>query len=477
MTSPINTFNNMGKLASATATVPGDLASKINGVQPAGDAAAQQSDFSRWMARHTQASPQGLAAATKGDAAEKPVAAAPKPSENMDLRHASARAQANAMEANRKAQVHSTPQAHQADKPHADKPKAAGTEAAKPPQAKVKERSTSSTDARDDNKDSIDPTDQAGDVAASATAETVAGATPQDALAGEAPAASDPASMLAWLASLTQSEPTVKKTIGLDTSAKTGADDASNSALSMTAMLGTAGVSAESKGAPMALAHDQGATAAMDVSLLQATEGRFALMDPKAGMAAEQGADFAAALSAEMMRGAAVGGPGGSVQGTAAPTSETLATPLNSPEFPQALAERVGMWVKSAGEGGSLSAELHLNPAEMGPISIKISMDGQTAQVDFSAAAAETRRAIEGSLQMLSDALDEAGLRLGGSGVSDQSAQQSFGQASDQNSGRPAWMAAGQGLGDESGLAESAGNRAGAVSRDGRRAGGLDLYA
>ncbi len=459
MTSPINSSNNAGKLVS-----PADLAAKINGPQAVGDAAAQPSDFSRWMARHTQASPQGLASAAKGTGAEKQAPTTSKPSENMDLRHAAARAQANAMEANRKAQVPNTPhapkveKAEKADKP--DTPKAASTEAAKPPQAKVKDRSSASKGKADA-------------VAASASTELTTVAMQADALVSESPTASDPASMLAWLASLTQGDPAVKKVIGLDASSKAQGDEKKNGALSMAALLGTSAVGTEAMGTPLSLSQDKGA-AAIDVSLLQAAQGRLALLEePKIGMAAEPGADFATALSAEMMRGPAVGG---SVQGASAQTSETLATPVDSPEFPQVLADRVGMWVKSTGEGDTFSAELHLNPAEMGPISIKISMDGQTAQVDFAAAAIETRRAIEESLQLLSDSLDEAGLKLGGSGVSDQSDSRPFGQAAEQNNGQPAWMAAGQGLGDESGITETGGRRAAGTTRDGR-AGGLDLYA
>lgn len=477
MTSPINSSNNAGKLVS-----PADLAAKINGPQAVGDAAAQLSDFSRWMARHTQASPQGLASAAKGTGADKQAPTTSKPSENMDLRHAAARAQANAMEANRKAQVPNTPhapkveKAEKADKP--DTPKAASTEAAKPPQAKVKDRSSASaksnaSDERGSRADSSDSKDKTDVGAASAAIELATVSMQPDALVSESPAASDPASMLAWLASLTQGDPAVKKVIGLDASSKAQGDEQKNGALSMAALLGTPAVGTEAMGTPLSLSQDKGA-AAIDVSLLQAAQGRLALLEePKIGMAAEPGADFATALSAEMMRGPAVGG---SVQGASAQTSETLATPVDSPEFPQVLADRVGMWVKSTGEGDTFSAELHLNPAEMGPISIKISMDGQTAQVDFAAAAIETRRAIEESLQLLSDSLDEAGLKLGGSGVSDQSDSRPFGQAAEQNNGQPAWMAAGQGLGDESGITETGGRRAAGTTRDGR-AGGLDLYA
>src|SRR5690606_37362729 len=113
-------------------------------------------------------------------------------------------------------------------------------------------------------------------------------------------------------------------------------------------------------------------------------------------------------------------------------------TPVNHPQFQQALSERVGLWVKGMGEGESLNAELHLNPASMGSISVKIALDGRLAQVDFAAATLETRRAIEDSLPLLSAALNEVGLKLGGSAVSDQSAQSAFARPDDASGPRSA---------------------------------------
>ena len=68
------------------------------------------------------------------------------------------------------------------------------------------------------------------------------------------------------------------------------------------------------------------------------------------------------------------------------------------------------------------SALLQLNPAEMGPISVKILLDGQAARVDFQADLAHTRSVIEASLPALASALQDAGLTLAGGGVFQQSA-------------------------------------------------------
>lgn len=370
------------------------------------------------------------------------------------------------LQASRRAQANHLPQA-----PKATQAKAPVAEAPKPLVAKAKTSAEKPSDAGQDAA-SVDHADDAKVVAAT-DVETQSTAKTQDPLV-ETPVASDPASMLAWLASLTQSDPSVKKGAGLELKAKVGGDDPSNATLSMSALLSTALATEDAKGAPVAMGHDP-RTGSGDASSLKAIEAGRTSLETLMAAATEQHADFVGALSAEMGRGAALGGQS-TVSGNTSQASDSLSTPVSSPEFPQVLAERVGMWVKTVGEGGSLSAQLHLNPAEMGPISIKISLDGQSAQVDFAVAAVETRKAIEESLQLLSEALGDAGIKLGGSGVFDQSQQPSFGQAPEQGPGRPAWMAAGAGLGDASVLADAPGARARTGALDGR-AGGLDLYA
>lgn len=77
------------------------------------------------------------------------------------------------------------------------------------------------------------------------------------------------------------------------------------------------------------------------------------------------------------------------------------------------LASQVSVLVKD----GVKEAQLHLNPPEMGPISVQIAMDGTRAQIDFTATAGATRDLIEASLPMLAAALHGTGLTLSGGGV------------------------------------------------------------
>lgn len=101
-------------------------------------------------------------------------------------------------------------------------------------------------------------------------------------------------------------------------------------------------------------------------------------------------------------------------EGTSAPPSATLATPVHDPDFPDALAQHITVLTRQ----GVHEAQLHLRPADMGTVSIHIAIAGQQAQVEFAASASATRAALEASFSHLAAALHEAGLTLTGGGVS-----------------------------------------------------------
>ena len=103
--------------------------------------------------------------------------------------------------------------------------------------------------------------------------------------------------------------------------------------------------------------------------------------------------------------------------GPAGPVTVTLATPVAAPAFAQELGVRMSVLARD----GVQRAELHLNPADMGPVSVQIVMDGSQARVDFGADVAATRAAIEAGLPALASALREAGFTLTGGGVTQHS--------------------------------------------------------
>ena len=105
---------------------------------------------------------------------------------------------------------------------------------------------------------------------------------------------------------------------------------------------------------------------------------------------------------------------------TAAPGTEsklpqaTLHAAIDEPGFGAALGTQVSVWVRD----GVQEARLQLHPAELGPVTVQIALEGQAAHVDFTAAVAATRESIEQSLPALAAALRESGFTLAGGGVS-----------------------------------------------------------
>jgi flagellar hook-length control protein FliK len=97
-----------------------------------------------------------------------------------------------------------------------------------------------------------------------------------------------------------------------------------------------------------------------------------------------------------------------------APLHLELAVPVAAPQFREAFALQVSMLARD----GVQHAVMQLNPAEMGPISIQISLDGQQAQIHFGSDSAQTRQLVEAGLPALAAALRESGLTLSGGGVS-----------------------------------------------------------
>jgi flagellar hook-length control protein FliK len=144
----------------------------------------------------------------------------------------------------------------------------------------------------------------------------------------------------------------------------------------------------------------------------------------------------------------------------------TIAQPLSEPGFAPEMAARLSVLAAD----GVQEARLHLNPAEMGPVTVQIIVEGQQAQVSFHAEHEQTRAVLEQSLPDLAAALRDSGLTLSGGGV--------FQQAGDQN--RSAQQepdtAAGRGPNQAQSLVLGASNPAPALQTRPSR-GVVDLYA
>jgi flagellar hook-length control protein FliK len=151
---------------------------------------------------------------------------------------------------------------------------------------------------------------------------------------------------------------------------------------------------------------------------------------------------------------------------TAGPVVASLPTPIDAPDFAQTLGVQMSVFAKE----GVQQAELHLNPADMGPVSVQIVMDGTQARIDFGADVAATRQAIEAGLPELASALRDAGYTLAGGGVSQHAGSrgQHGGSTSPDGQAR---------RGSAKAVSEESVTRVGNAARRIASRGGVDLYA
>lgn len=466
-------------------------ASGVNGVSPAisdllarfgaqGDGQNPQAAFSQWMEKHAIVSP-GASASGSANVNKSPAAAHNGLSASA-AEQAMLRARQQAAMATRPVHATTQQQAH-VNKPDDDATRSNASTSAKPASAQAskntkivdkaaKSGQTEGTDKADSTKDEDDNvnfTTALGDGSA-----VVRELTPPSTIQP-----GDSAGMMAWLASLTHGDLAHGKAADA-AGTNTGAGDASTQAgAALTATDGTAkdaallGAKGDASGAQGGITLDNALW--QNVSASAATQMEAMMGQSGKGLDGRADADPLAGVLPGSLNGASLGNPLEAKAGVRH-ESATLPTPVNSPDFAQALAEKVSMWVSSAKADGTMTAELHLNPAEMGPINVKISLDGQSAQVDFAAAALETRKAIEASLSTLSSALSDVGLNMTGGDVSSQTAQQQFSQGSAQAQGGAGRARGAAGGGDAEAGVDPVGMRPVNAPRPGRL-GGLDLYA
>lgn len=380
------------------------------------------------------------------------------------------------------AQRQATAQREAAESRPADKAKAPvkTAQAPKPPQpakAKAPEKTEAAAPA-----DKAEPADKADDTkeVAFATEQGQASAWVKELQPPADVSSSDPAAMLAWLSGLSTGD--VPAGEALEASGGSGHAEGKGPG----GLAGLPGVdTAKSGGTPGWSAQAQQSQQGDDLSKgSQDAQAGLTLEELGLSPVADESAQPSSPLDFHALMARETGRAGGAqTQGTESARHYTgsLNTPVHSADFQQALADRVGMWISGPAAGGPMTAELRLNPTEMGPVQIRIVLDGQTAQVDFAAAQAETRQAIEASLQTLSAQLEEAGLSLSGGGVSDQNAGQSWrgDPSADRGDDRGNARASGQGResGDRMSDQSPAGTQLAARAAASGRPGGLDLYA
>jgi flagellar hook-length control protein FliK len=106
--------------------------------------------------------------------------------------------------------------------------------------------------------------------------------------------------------------------------------------------------------------------------------------------------------------------------GTAAPPQQThppaITSALNSPNWTQDFGSRV-VWLA---KNDQQVAQININPPQLGPIQITISINGDQTSAAFASPHPEVRQAIQDSLPQLREMLSNAGISLGQANVGTQ---------------------------------------------------------
>lgn len=94
------------------------------------------------------------------------------------------------------------------------------------------------------------------------------------------------------------------------------------------------------------------------------------------------------------------------------------ARPVNVPVGNAQWADEIGSRMTMMVEQGKHTASLRLSPEHLGPLEVRITMNGDQASVQFGAAHADTRNAIENALPRLREMFASQGLSLADANVS-----------------------------------------------------------
>ncbi len=136
--------------------------------------------------------------------------------------------------------------------------------------------------------------------------------------------------------------------------------------------------------------------------------------------------DFAANLAAQ----SSLATPSSHTTKEQAPASLQVATPLQDPHWSQDFSERI-VW---AARNDQHVAQININPPQLGPVQITLTVNGDQVTASFVSAHGEVRQAIEDSLPRLRELFSGAGINLGDANVGAQQ-QQPGGDKAQQFSG------------------------------------------
>ncbi|MEI7143144.1 flagellar hook-length control protein FliK [Pectobacterium brasiliense] len=129
--------------------------------------------------------------------------------------------------------------------------------------------------------------------------------------------------------------------------------------------------------------------------------------------------------------------------GTTTPAPQAVSAQLNAPFGSPQWQDTLGQQIIMFSRNGQQTAELRLNPQELGALHISLKIDDNQAQIHLASANSQVRSALEAALPHLRNAMAESGINLGQSSVgSDSSAwqQQMAGNNNDGNNRGPSYQ-------------------------------------
>ena len=207
-----------------------------------------------------------------------------------------------------------------------------------------------------------------------------------------------------------------QKAAGTDTGTETVLDDAK--AGGFAASLGKAQAGASVQAGKL----DAGKLA-LDAQLAATAKAGAALAEPLPKEATPDLTRLAAPLAPGALQQAAA---------AAAVPADKLMGRVGTPAWDQQLGQKV-VWMAA---GGDQSATLTLNPPDLGPLQVVLTVTNDQADAAFMSAQPEVRQALEAALPRLRDMMAEAGIAFGNATVSDGAAQQQSGQRDASGGGR-----------------------------------------
>ena len=295
----------------------------------------------------------------------------------------------------------------------------------------------------------------AGDASSNLPAEMLAALIPQAAASTQGITATQGASS----ATLVEESAFPKKIQSSTTTAKDipGADP-----LGVTQNIPAAGNSALTHGAAQVGAQKDAAFSNMMETITSSTTApKLSVLDEKAAALAAAPLPGAAALAS--MQAATTSLAPASVL----PAQVTIDTPVSHDKWGDEFNQKI-TWLSSQKEQ---TAELHLNPPQLGPMDVVLKVSGDQATALFTSPHAAVREAVEQALPRLREMMAENGIMLGNATVSDQAPRNQQDNRENKSSSSRT------GIGGISGSSMPAGNLSTRVSPISRHNGIVDTFA